>query len=65
MSQKKIRFAVVGVNGLGKAHIKGIELNSDIAELACVCDIVPEYLTTRPSPANASAPKAVTGSVTF
>ena len=43
MSQKKIRFAVVGVNGLGKAHIKGIELNSDIAELACVCDIVPEY----------------------
>lgn len=38
MAQKKIRFAVVGVGGLGKAHIKGIGLNSDIAELACVCD---------------------------
>ena len=42
MEQKKIRFAVVGLLGLGKSHIKGIQLNSDIAELACVCDIIPE-----------------------
>ena len=42
MEQKKVKFAVVGLLGLGKSHIKGIQLNSDIAELACVCDIVPE-----------------------
>jgi predicted dehydrogenase len=42
MSEKKIRFAVVGVLNLGKAHIKGIGLNPDVAELACVCDIIPE-----------------------
>lgn len=40
---EKVRFAVVGVNGLGKHHIKGILGNSDIAELACVCDNVVEY----------------------
>ncbi len=37
---EKVRFAVVGVNGLGKAHIRGIIGNSDVAELACVCDNV-------------------------
>ena len=35
---KKVRFAVVGVGGLGKAHIKGIFNNSDVAELVYVCD---------------------------
>ena len=35
---EKVRFAVVGVGGLGKAHIKGIYNNPDVAELACVCD---------------------------
>ena len=35
---EKVRFAVVGVGGLGKSHIKGIYNNSDVAELACVCD---------------------------
>ena len=35
---KKVRFAVVGVGGLGNAHLKGILNNSDIAEIACVCD---------------------------
>jgi predicted dehydrogenase len=38
MAQGKVRFAVVGVGGLGKSHIQGIYVNSDIAELACVCD---------------------------
>ena len=42
MAQKKVRFAVVGVHSLGKQHIRGIQLNSDVAELACICDIVPE-----------------------
>lgn len=42
MAEKKVRFAVVGLIGLGKAHIEGIKKNSDIAELACVCDIIPE-----------------------
>ena len=39
---KKVRFAVVGVGGLGIGHIKGILNNSDKAELVCVCDNVPE-----------------------
>lgn len=38
MAQKKVRFAVVGVGGLGQSHIRGIHGNSDIAELVCVCD---------------------------
>ena len=33
---QKIRFAVVGVGGLGKSHIKGIHINNDVAELACI-----------------------------
>ena len=37
MAEKKVRFAVVGVGGLGKSHIQGIHAN-DCAELACVCD---------------------------
>ncbi len=40
---EKVKFAVVGVRGLGRAHIKGIKLNSDIAELVCICDNVEEY----------------------
>ena len=39
---EKVRFAVVGVGGLGKGHIKGIKIHSDIAELVCVCDNVEE-----------------------
>ena len=38
----KVKFAVVGVGGLGMGHIRGIKLNSDIAELVCVCDNVEE-----------------------
>ena len=38
MADKKVRFAVVGVGGLGKSHIEGIHNNSDVAELVCVCD---------------------------
>ena len=37
MADKKVRFAVVGVGGLGKSHIKGIHGN-EAAELVCVCD---------------------------
>jgi len=36
---KKVRFAVVGVGGLGPRHIWGIQEHSDMAELICVCDI--------------------------
>ena len=35
---EKVRFAVVGVGGLGKAHIKGILNNSEKAELVYICD---------------------------
>ena len=42
MADKKVRFAVVGVGGLGQGHLLGIVNNSDVAELACVCDNVEE-----------------------
>ena len=29
MAEKKVRFAVVGVGGLGQAHIQGILKNSE------------------------------------
>ena len=35
---KKVRFAVVGLAGLGRRHIDGILKNSDIAELVYLCD---------------------------
>ena len=38
MAQNKVKFAVVGVGGLGKSHIQGIYNNSDVAELVAVCD---------------------------
>ena len=39
MAEKKVRFAVVGVGGLGIGHIQGI-LNNKNAELVYVCDNV-------------------------
>ncbi len=47
MAQKKVRFAVVGVGGLGRAHLIGIRNNSDIAECVAICDINEEFLKTR------------------
>ena len=47
MSQKKVRFAVVGVRGLGRAHIEGIRKNSDVAELVAICDNDAEILNVR------------------
>mgnify|MGYP002519647561 CR=1 FL=1 len=48
---EKVRFAVVGVGGLGKSHMIGIGNNSDLAELVAICDnredaeqITPELL---------------------
>ena len=38
MSEKKVRFAVVGLAGLGRRHINGILDNSDVAELTYLCD---------------------------
>ena len=35
---EKVRFAVVGVGGLGHRHIMGVLNNKELAELACVCD---------------------------
>ena len=34
MAQKKVRFAVVGVRGLGRAHLEAIQKNSDIADVS-------------------------------
>ncbi len=42
MAQNKVRFAVVGVHNLGRAHIEGIKKNPDIAELVAICDNVEE-----------------------
>lgn len=41
--EQKIRFAVVGTEGIGTAHIKGIHNNADIAVLSAVCDINEAY----------------------
>ena len=47
MVQKKVRFAVVGVGGLGRAHLEGIKNNSDIAEAVAICDIDEKFLKVR------------------
>ncbi len=47
MEQKKVKFAVVGVGGLGRAHLEGIEKNADIAECVAICDINEEFLQIR------------------
>jgi len=44
MADKKIRIAVVGIGGLGRAHMTGVNNNSDIAELVAVCDNDAEIL---------------------
>ncbi len=44
---KKVKFAVVGVGGLGRAHMRGILNNSDIAEIEAICDINEEFLKSR------------------
>lgn len=44
---KKVRFAIVGVGGLGKAHALGVKNNSDIAELVALCDIKEDVLNLR------------------
>ena len=38
MVQKKVRFAIVGVGGLGRSHALGVQNNKDIAELVAICD---------------------------
>lgn len=39
---RRLRAAVVGLKGIGRAHIKGLKAWPDDCELAAVCDIVPE-----------------------
>jgi hypothetical protein len=41
MSDKKIRFAVVGSGHIGKRHAEMITRNSE-SELAAMCDILPK-----------------------
>ena len=40
--ERKLRFAVAGIGGMGKAHIEGIRRNA-LAELAAVFDINEEF----------------------
>jgi len=47
MAQKKVRFAVVGVGGLGRAHLEAIQKNPDIAEAVAICDIEEKFLEMR------------------
>ncbi len=47
MAQKKVKFAVVGVGGLGHAHLLGIKNNSDIAECVAICDVDEGFLKSR------------------
>ena len=43
----KVKFAVVGVGGLGKSHMTGIRNNSDVAELVAICDNREDVLNQR------------------
>ena len=36
---KKVKFALVGMGALAFRHINGVFQNSDVAEIACICDI--------------------------
>ena len=47
MADKKVRFAVVGVRGLGRSHIIGVNNNSDLAEVVAICDNNEEFLNKR------------------
>ena len=44
---EKVRFAVVGVGGLGKSHMIGIGNNADLAELVAICDNREDVLNMR------------------
>ena len=44
---EKVRFAVVGVGGLGVSHLTAIQNNSKIAECTAICDINEEFLKSR------------------
>jgi len=44
MAQNKVRFAVVGIGGLGRSHMIGINNNKDVAEIYAVCDNNEEIL---------------------
>ncbi|MBO5101239.1 MAG: Gfo/Idh/MocA family oxidoreductase [Clostridia bacterium] len=44
MAQNKVKFAVVGIGGLGRSHMIGINNNSDVAEIYAVCDNNEEIL---------------------
>ena len=47
MADKKVRFAIVGVRGLGRSHALGVRNNKDIAELVAFCDNNEEILNKR------------------
>lgn len=41
---RKLNFALIGCGRISKNHIKGLHANRDNAELAAVCDLVPEKM---------------------
>ena len=47
MADKKVRFAIVGVGGLGRSHAMGVRNNKDIAELVAFCDNREDVLNQR------------------
>ena len=47
MEQRKVKFAVVGVNSFGVTHMRGILENKDIAEIEAICDINEEVLNLK------------------
>lgn len=40
--KKRLRVAVVGLRGIGRAHVRAIRSLKDECELAAVCDVVPQ-----------------------
>jgi predicted dehydrogenase len=38
-SNDRVNFAIIGLNGRGRAHLAGIAANRDFARVACMCDV--------------------------
>ena len=43
MSEKRVRYAVIGTEGIGKNHIRGINENPKTSVLTAVCDSVEAF----------------------
>lgn len=45
--EKKVKFALVGMGALAFRHLDGVNRNSDVAEVVCICDVDEAALNKR------------------